>query len=436
MAFLLTLLYVAFSYLRPAEQFRDLAPYRVMLWLGLAAGFAAAVKYLLRGRFGFQSRQVLLVAALTCMIVISRLATGWIGGAVAALEDFGMTAALFLCIVITVDSVRRLRIVAVSIVLALLVILTQAFAAYHFGYQAETFIITQSVDQPDGAQAESAGPYANKGLARIRGNGFLNDPNDLGQVLVMTLPFIALAWRPKRYFSNSVLVLFPVSIFLMGIYLTHSRGAVFSLLVLVLLATRKRMGNTKAAVACALLVVVALAANVSGGRAVGSSDASGEGRLEAWSSGLQMLRSNPLFGVGYNAFTDNHELTAHNSFVLCFAELGLAGYLVWLAMLGVSHLELKALEAGDADEQLDVRRWARALHLALYSFLAAAFLLSRTYSPSLYILLGMCAALVEITQARDHAVIVPRISWVMKRAAAVEFASIAMIYALMRVRHI
>ncbi|HXB75635.1 MAG TPA: O-antigen ligase family protein [Candidatus Acidoferrales bacterium] len=436
MPYFLTLFYVVFSYLRPGEQFLDLAPYRIMLWLGLAAGLAAGCKYLLRGRWGFKSRDVLLVTTFTVMIVVSRIATGWLGGAWLAFEDFGLTAAVFFCIVITVDSIRRLRILAVSIVLALLVIVAQSFAAYHYGYQAEVFVLNQGVDSQNDAPVDDQDQSKPQGLLRIRALGFLNDPNDLGQALVMALPFVALAWRRGRRLRNLVLVHVPVAIFLIAVYLTHSRGAVFSLLVLVLVAARKRLGNTKAALAGALLVMVALAANVSGGRAVSSSDASGEGRLDAWSAGLQMLRGNPVFGVGYNFFTENHELTAHNSFVLCFAELGLAGYLVWLAMLGVSHAELASLEDGESPEELDVRRWARAMHLSLYSFLAAAFFLSRTYSLGLYILLGMSAALVEIAHARDQPVVAPRFSWVLRRAAVFEVASIALIYALMRVRHV
>ena len=60
-------------------------------------------------------------------------------------------------------------------------------------------------------------------------------------------------------------------------------------------------------------------------------DESNAGRLDAWSAGLGMFRQQPFFGVGYNMFTDHNEITAHNSFVLCFAELGLFGYFIWLA---------------------------------------------------------------------------------------------------------
>ncbi len=46
-----------------------------------------------------------------------------------------------------------------------------------------------------------------------------------------------------------------------------------------------------------------------------------------------MFKSAPLFGIGFNGFTDLYEITAHNSFVLCLAELGLLGSTLWLALL-------------------------------------------------------------------------------------------------------
>ena len=66
-----------------------------------------------------------------------------------------------------------------------------------------------------------------------------------------------------------------------------------------------------------------IAASAIGGRAISSKEQSAAERIEAWSVGLELLKWRPLFGAGYGNFTDHHHLTAHNSFVLCFAELGL-----------------------------------------------------------------------------------------------------------------
>jgi O-antigen ligase len=54
-----------------------------------------------------------------------------------------------------------------------------------------------------------------------------------------------------------------------------------------------------------------------------------------------MFKSAPLFGIGFNGFTDLYEITAHNSFVLCLAELGLLGSTLWLALLVTTMMGLK-----------------------------------------------------------------------------------------------
>src|ERR1700682_4357662 len=46
-----------------------------------------------------------------------------------------------------------------------------------------------------------------------------------------------------------------------------------------------------------------------------------------------MFKSAPLFGIGFNGFTEFLDITAHNSFVLCLAELGLLGSTLWMALL-------------------------------------------------------------------------------------------------------
>jgi hypothetical protein len=132
-----------------------------------------------------------------------------------------------------------------------------------------------------------------------------------------------------------------------------------------------------------------------------------------------MLRSHPVFGVGAGGFTDYHPLTAHNSFVLAIAELGVFGYFFWLAIVTFSVLMLYQLvrakrpdalpvepvasnTAGDAvpaqSTQAEEPNWdawqrvSRALMYSLVGTLVSAFFLSRTYAPNLYLLVGLIVA--------------------------------------------
>ena len=148
-----------------------------------------------------------------------------------------------------------------------------------------------------------------------------------------------------------------------------------------------------------------------------------------------MFKSSPVWGVGYGAFTDFHERTAHNSFVLCFSELGLVGYFIWLALLLITIVEVRSLKKLSMEDPQDreFHRWGRAIELALYAFLGAALFLSRTYVLTLYLLLGLGVALVDLTrregkQVASHSLV----GWV-SRIGTLVAASIAFIYFSVRI---
>ena len=74
-------------------------------------------------------------------------------------------------------------------------------------------------------------------------------------------------------------------------------------------------------------------------------ESSAAGRVDAWYSGLEMFLQSPLFGIGPGLFADNNaNLTAHNSFVLVMAEMGLVGYTIWLAFVVTVGISLRWLQ--------------------------------------------------------------------------------------------
>jgi hypothetical protein len=150
-------------------------------------------------------------------------------------------------------------------------------------------------------------------------------------MLVIALPLAFLAWRRGSALRNTFLVYVPLGLMLWAIFLTHSRGALMGLAVLVLLAIRKRIPTSASLVLVTLFVIGMLALNFSGGRGISIED--GGDRLEAWSNGMEMFKQAPIFGLGFSAFNDFNDITAHNSLVLVLAELGLIGSTLWMAML-------------------------------------------------------------------------------------------------------
>lgn len=147
-----------------------------------------------------------------------------------------------------------------------------------------------------------------------------------------------------------------------------------------------------------------------------------------------MLMSHPILGVGKGMFTDHHWLTAHNSFVLVLAELGLVGYFVWLSVIAVTLVMLwnlvwaevpaeyvsdaasertlakkkhakvnrvtefatasttPPIAAGDRNEWLNWQRAARALLYGMVAALVCSFFLSRSYVIILYVHIALIVA--------------------------------------------
>src|SRR6202008_2360617 len=120
---------------------------------------------------------------------------------------------------------------------------------------------------------------------------------------------------------------------------THSRGGLIAVAAISLFAARKFIGTTPSMIMTVALLVAMLALDFTGGRGISASD--GADRLEAWANGLEIFKSAPLFGIGFGNFTDHHDVTAHNSFVLCLAELGLMGSTLWIGLLATTVLGLR-----------------------------------------------------------------------------------------------
>jgi O-antigen ligase len=148
-----------------------------------------------------------------------------------------------------------------------------------------------------------------------------------------------------------------------------------------------------------------------------------------------MLKSEPLLGVGYGQFLDHHTLTAHNSFVLCFAEAGLIGYFFWLGIIVVTVIQLQGLKhlGGDDPPKRELQQLARAFQLALIAFMTAAFFLSRSFIPMLYLLTGLCVALVLIARDAKQPVWSPSIPQIGTVILTCEVVSILFMYALLKV---
>ena len=138
------------------------------------------------------------------------------------------------------------------------------------------------------------------------------------------------------------------------------------------------------------------------------------GRVAIWKRGLGYMAEHPIVGVGLGnfgaaeAFSDRNRArtaagkgwqtsAAHNSFIQAGVESGVTGLAIFLALLVVSIRACSWRAPPNATPaELDELAIARALAGGLVGYCVAGFFLSQAYSPLLYCLLGLVAALIKL----------------------------------------
>ncbi len=454
MTFALFIVYVVLSYIHPGEIVPALAPYHVTYWVGMA-GLAVAMMSLLARRSdrltNLQFPALMIFAAV--MGVSLMVAERWLGAPVMAMQRFGPSMAMFVLASCSVTSLRRMRIAAAAVVVLTIIATLQGAAAYHLGYNARMFLIDrttrgevgapaaedptalESVDSTDLVPDETAADEDGRDDVRIRGLGMMHDPNDLAMAMIVALGLIGGVWRAKLQLCHLFLAA-AAGALVYGLWLTHSRGGAVALLAVIWRFAAKRVGPVPA-----LVLLVALGAGTMaldfGGRSLSTvPDESASERLVAWTEGLEMLKAQPILGVGYGQFVDHHTLTAHNSLVLCFAETGLLGCFFWVGLLVVTLLELRGLRKLPGGEPFDIlaRQWAEGLQLSLIGFMAAAFFLSRTFAPTLYLILGLAGALAAIARSTGRLIALPALPGLTTLVVACELGGIGIVYAIVKLQ--
>ncbi len=309
-AFVLTLFYLAMIFLRPQE----FVPALQGVPLLPAIMAIALIAWLLSENKIIETQQLVALTLLIGFTILSVGLSGWIGGMIPAAGKLIPTYVLFLLIAATATTARRLR-------LLMWVFVAGAVVMAIHGIQQKITGVGWTGEVPI--------------LGRIRYIGIFNDPNDVGLVFVCSLP---MAFYLLSFYRSAVVKLFLIIIIatiLYGIVLTNSRGTTLATAVLTALYLWRHQGVFKTVVfgAAIIPVILLMSTRID---TISASESSAHGRIEAWYEGFQMLKSNPFFGVGFDRFTEHYLLTAHNSFMLALAELGVFGYILWFSFLSSS----------------------------------------------------------------------------------------------------
>lgn len=400
--FRLLLLMIALFILRPWDVMPILAVARPMM---LTTSLTLAAFLLSRPVIEFWNvRPARLLVTFFCIICFSILFSYWQSQSFSIATDYLKQIALFILIVNLIKTHNRLKaFVAVFV----------AACAYH-GVAAVIDFSSGSGERLTGISE----PY-------------FGDPNDLALSLVMVLP---LAWWLSLVVTSSwirLAVYASMLAMIAGIVASQSRGGLLALIaamsILIIYQGRQMLGTlVLTLVAAVAFVAIVLPSDVfERYRTITEyqKDESAMTRLAVWKAGVAMCIEHPFTGIGAGAFESvygryyidrkragNVWRAAHSSYVEIAAELGIVGFIAFLAILAsawTSLIQSRRMLKQFAGFQLSgdsytIWTWLNlngALLSSVGGFLVGAAFLSRGYDMVFMIILSLIAVASRKTQS-------------------------------------
>lgn len=247
------------------------------------------------------------------------------------------------------------------------------------------------------------------GRGRIRYRGVLQDPNELALAAAVGLPLaFAVGFAGRRRVWAKALLVFTFALVLLCVVLTGSRGGQLVFLAVLAVPFARRFGVR----GLVMGAVLALPLLLLGGRGGGEASTSKVERVDAWAEALSIWRAHPLIGAGLGQFGRYHYLTAHNSYLLALAELGLPGMLLFSGIVYMGGKipflawrrseDAQSVQSGEGAVEL-VRPWGMGLLAAFAGLSVGIFFLSFAYHYVFWIYVGLSGALASCIRRHDPA---------------------------------
>jgi putative inorganic carbon (HCO3(-)) transporter len=365
--------YLLLLLLRPQEWTEALK--QVPILQGLL--IVCVLLWLRRGHKALRMAQFPLLVWFVAATVVSAAAIGWLGSLASEYQVLGPILLMFAVLTTVAQELWMMRrIMRITIFCACLMVL-------HGYLQLKNGVGWTGMQPVQG---------------RITYVGIFDDPNDLGQLLVVCIAFCSYL-RTQAATALRTLYLLVIGWLCYGIYLTDSRGTMLAGLAVFAMVAARRYGKIGLAVLGAMTVPV-LALHTRFGE-ISAQEQSASDRIDSWYQGFQMFLSRPLTGVGLGQYEDHNLLTAHNSVVLPMAELGLLGFIPWFGLVVITArmvywLAYEARTPASAEFDADVvaaeREAGYALLVAAVGFAVSAFFLSTSYKHMFFFILGIIVA--------------------------------------------
>jgi O-Antigen ligase len=428
--FFLFLLANAALFIRPGEIVPELVGWSIYEFLILAcfaASFSAVLAQFTPKALEEQPVTVC-VLGLLLAVLLSHLASLDLPGALSYGYDFAKMAAYFMLFVGLVNTPARLRTFLFCMTAFATVAVLLAVLQYH------GFVTLPNLKQVVEGTVDAA-TGKNDQIVRLTGSGIFGDPNEVG-VLIAMLILPALYWlTDRRSGALRFLWLGPVALFCYAIILTQSRGALLALAGGMAVLVIARFGWRIALLLGAIAAPVALLFLVGRQTDLSTGHGTAQERIQFWSDALVAWRGAPLFGVGREAFVQQEEHVAHNSYLQIFVDLGAFGGMFFLGAFYLAAENLWRL--GDRRRHAPLDPEAARMQPYIFGLLAAwaAGMTSLTlcYILPTYTVLALATAYSRTTPV-SPALPVRRFNFqLLGRLLAVAIVGLGMLYLFVRI---
>jgi len=232
------------------------------------------------------------------------------------------------------------------------------------------------------------------GRGRVRWRGKLSDPNELSLLVAQSLAFAFALYELARNKTKgkSLLLWSTVGLVVYCVILSKSRGGILIMMAVFGVQFVRKYG-AKGLIVGGMLGAPLL---LFGGRSGSEAEESAQERIQLLQAGVDMVKQFPFLGVGVEQYREYAwpPLTAHNSYLLPAAELGILGQFLWYGLMYIS-LKIPLKVALSPPVGMDPRLWPYgiALSTAFVGMLVGIFFLSMCYHPLVYIVFGLSGAL-------------------------------------------
>lgn len=430
--FFVFLLVNATLFIRPAEllpAIERVPIYNVLIVICILASLPVLVEQLSWRRLVAQPGAACVVAMLPA-ILFSLLIYGRTWEAREAMADFGKVLLYYLLLIGLVNTPRRLETFIIATLVFIITIAVIAELQHHEVIEVASITTKHRVVGMDPETGE------NLTVGQLYGPGIFNDPNDFSLILATAMLLLIHGFIQSPGVVQKTALLCVAAVPGYAFALTNSRGGFLALLAGLMVLGVSRFGLKKAMPLVAVAVPVMLV--LFAGRMTQISlreDDSAMGRMEIWREGFTALKASSFLGIGYGNYGEEIGHVAHNSFVHAFTELGLIGGIVFVGAFYTPLVVLRCKPSGMRSPGVEglLERWRPGLLAVLWGYAVGLCSLTRTYTVSTYLILGLGSAYCMLRAARQPQAVPSLTCSYLKQVVLVGVGCLGFFYVVVRV---